>query len=104
MQVVCIKLKPLDYYYEQWLPHNCNIPSSIHVCNHPYIYYVPYLSDAIATSGGYFGSVDGPIFLENVNCLGTEKDILECLVQITGAHNCHSQTVGVVCPGQTEVY
>ena len=59
------------------------------------------VTDAITTSGGHFGFVEGPIFLDNVNCTGTEQSILECLSQDAGIHNCgHRQDVGVLCPGK----
>jgi deleted-in-malignant-brain-tumors protein 1 len=55
---------------------------------------------AISTAGSYFGSVDGPIFLQSVNCSGREDNLLQCLVQSPGDTSCrHSQDVGVVCPG-----
>ena len=58
-------------------------------------------ADAISTSGRYFGTVDGPIFLDEVNCTGAEENILECLSVDAGVHDCsHFQDVGVVCTGQ----
>jgi deleted-in-malignant-brain-tumors protein 1 len=54
---------------------------------------------AISTYGGYFGQVDGPIFLDEVNCTGGETSILECLSVSAGTHDCrHFQDVGVICP------
>lgn len=52
------------------------------------------------TLGG-FGEGSGPIFLNNVGCLGTEQRLLECLSSgVTVVMECdHSQDVGVVCSG-----
>ncbi len=48
---------------------------------------------------GSFGEGTGPIFLSNVGCFGTERNLLEC--QSSGVAiitNCnHAQDVGVVC-------
>ena len=40
----------------------------------------------------------GPILLDNVQCVGTETDVLDCPHNELGIHNClHSEDAGVVC-------
>ena len=40
----------------------------------------------------------GPIFLDNVQCTGTESRIIDCPHNGVGTHNCaHSEDVGVRC-------
>ena len=64
-----------------------------------------------------YGAGNGPIWLDNVQCSGTESDISDCQHNDWGSHNCtHSQDVSVSCPtvrlvggsipqeGQLEVY
>ena len=42
----------------------------------------------------------GPIFLDDVNCLGTETKVLSCTNSGIGVHNCvHSEDVGIKCEG-----
>ena len=48
--------------------------------------------------GNLYGAGSGPIWLDNVQCNGTEKDISYCQHNVWGSHNCtHSQDVSVSC-------
>ena len=50
-----------------------------------------------------FGSGRGLIFLDDVNCNGTELQLTDCRNRGVGVHNCfHYQDAGVVCEGELE--
>ena len=55
--------------------------------------------------GAHFGSGSGPIFLDQLNCNGTERSLLECPPsRPTGLHDCsHNKDAGVRCIGKSEV-
>ena len=45
-----------------------------------------------------FGEGSGPIFLDNVRCVGDETSINDCVKNAIGFHNClHSDDAGVIC-------
>ncbi len=51
---------------------------------------------AIAISG--FTDGTGAIFLDNVQCLGSESTLISCTSQPIGTHNCnHTDDAGVTC-------
>ncbi|XP_053388149.1 deleted in malignant brain tumors 1 protein-like [Mercenaria mercenaria] len=62
--------------------------------------YYPYDGNAVgkAVSGSYFGFGDGPVWLADVGCNGTENDLTECSMSWRGGVNCdHGRDAGVVC-------
>ena len=54
-----------------------------------------------ATNYASFGEGTGPIWLDDVHCLGTEANITECEYTGWNNSNCrHSEDAGVVCYGE----
>lgn len=53
-----------------------------------------------AYSGAHFGRGSGPIWLDNVQCSGTEATLSECQARPWGVSNCdHGEDASVVCTG-----
>ena len=53
---------------------------------------------AVAVPRAGFGQSTGPIFLDNVRCIGTEPRLQNCQSNAVGVHNCvHSEDAGVIC-------
>ena len=48
-----------------------------------------------------YGQGSGPIFLDDVLCMGRETRLADCQHQGVASHNCHHyDDAGVVCPGE----
>ena len=48
-----------------------------------------------------FGQGSGRIWLDDVNCSGSENNIQDCSHRGLGTHNCkHDQDAGAVCAGE----
>ncbi|XP_068961008.1 neurotrypsin isoform X3 [Petaurus breviceps papuanus] len=53
---------------------------------------------ARARTMAYFGEGKGPIHADNVKCTGSERNLVDCIKQDIGTHNCrHSEDAGVIC-------
>ncbi|XP_072041245.1 scavenger receptor cysteine-rich domain superfamily protein-like [Amphiura filiformis] len=56
--------------------------------------------NAQASRSAFYGQGSGTIWLDNVDCLGSENRIDECRHNGWGSHNCgHSEDAGVACVG-----
>ena len=53
-------------------------------------------ADAVVQGSAFYGAGSGPIYLDDVQCIGNESSLLNC--SYTSQHNCvHGEDVGVEC-------
>ena len=54
---------------------------------------------AYPMGSAFFGEGDGLILLDDLECVGNETSLLECVGVAVGIHNCdNSEDAGVYCP------
>lgn len=50
----------------------------------------------------HFGQSRGPILLDNLRCVGTENELIDCIHPDVGVHNCrHVEDAGVSCTSKS---
>ena len=55
--------------------------------------------DPVAVHNALFGQGSGLIFLDDVRCVGDERNLLNCRANEIGAHNCEAaEDAGAFCP------
>ena len=58
-------------------------------------------SSGTARAGGYYGQGSDPIWLDNVQCSGSESTLSQCSHKNWGDEDCsHGEDVGVECSGR----
>ena len=56
------------------------------------------MTGAVGVQRATFGQGMGSIWLDDVNCDGTESRLADCAARAIGTHNCqHSEDAGVRC-------
>lgn len=65
-------------------------------------YFAFLFPGAVAQTAAFYGAGSGPIYLDNVDCTGTEESLLFCVSPPIGSHNCnHSEDAGVSCASRS---
>lgn len=55
-------------------------------------------TNVVAYGDAHFGQGTGDIYFDDLECNGSEKDLLSCRRSLLGHHNCgHSEDAGVQC-------
>jgi len=89
--VTCFCQPPVSKLVDAWTLCNVSTRRGVHRIQ------------ARTTSSSQFGygGIDQQIWLDNVQCTGTELYLRDCPSNGWGIHNCrHSEDVGVICQGE----
>jgi len=64
-----------------------------------------YLDAVAAPTSAYYGQGIGPIWLDNVQCFGTEPDLIGCRYNRIGENHCeHGCDASAECLGMSQIY
>ena len=84
---------------ELWFSKSSQTPSRSATS---YLYLFVFIKGAVALTTGFTNGA-GQIWLDNVQCVGTEARLITCPANALGTHNCvHSEDAGVRCPTCTQ--
>ena len=76
----------------------------VRVCFWLFLTAIPFIAGALASSFSFFGPGTGPIWLDNVECSGSESRLVFCDSLGKGNHNCdHTEEAGVVCQSEIQL-
>ena len=61
----------------------------------------PSIGAVVYSGSSTFGPGNGPVFLSNIQCIGSEESLLECgNTMLVGDYCTHERDVGVRCEGK----
>ena len=89
------KLMPTSYA-DNW-DTLIQVPITTHNLCNAYESYLVCIIDATAFSNAYFGQGSLPILLDDVSCLGSESQLLDCSYDSNTGDCSHSEDAGVSC-------
>ena len=64
-------------------------------------FYIPY-TDVATFTGAHFGEGSGPIHMDNVECVGNEDRLLDCVYDSHIDDCSHADDMGVICYNESE--
>ena len=65
------------------------------------VWHIYWIIGGTAKSNAFYGRGSGPIYLDDVNCNGSETSLSQCPHRGIGSHNCrHNEDAGVICSGR----
>ena len=80
-----------------------NLDTMIAVSFHVYfLIYILSCLDVVSFVGGTFGQGTGPIHVDNLDCVGNERRMLDCLYDSHTDDCNHSEDAGVACYNQSK--
>ncbi|KAJ8035487.1 Neurotrypsin [Holothuria leucospilota] len=62
-----------------------------------------YMFGGVAYRSAYFGEGSGPIWLDSIQCTGSETNLLACTHETDTSEDSHSEDVGVACNGEVRL-